>query len=387
MNNFYRPLGSLLAFALITTLHAETERLGQISVTATKTARALSEIPATVNVISEADINQSVATSADELLREVAGVDVKHPLGAMATGTSNKVIMRGFGGGTEGRMLLLVDGVPMNDSYFSGIEWNQVATDDIKQIEVLKGAGSALYGSNALGGVINIITKTPKVQKSHLDLSYGSMNTKIGFASTEGSLGSLGYYFSGRLLDSDGYQADIGSNIKTNTIKRGSERQNATAKLNYDIDDSSSFGLNYLFFHNQSTGVLDVDGGYNPYEQQMHTVSAKYAKYFENNSDLSITLYDKISDTSYDSLNSAKDARSYENSATINEMGGSLQYTAVLNDMHTLTSGIDFQLGDAKSEDNYVSGAYNTVGGNQDYQAIVYYQVVLDKELWAKKVV
>ncbi len=370
MNKKVFPILSCIAIPLLSSAYADSNNLGKISVTATKTARALSEVPASISIITESDINNSVATSADELLKEVSGVDFKHPLGFMATGTSNKITLRGFGGSTEGRTLLLVDGVPMNDSYFSGVEWNQIAVDDIKQIEVVKGAGSALYGSNALGGVINIITKKPKGFKSTVDLSYGSMNTKIGSASTSGTVGAFGYYLSGRWLKSDGYQADIGSNIKPNTIKRATERENATVKFNYNIDDSSSVGASYLYFHNQSSGVLEVVGGYNPYEQQMQTLQANYSKIFENSSELQITLYSKISETSYDSLESSKTAIKYQNSATINETGGTLQYTYIINDMHTLTSGIDFQFGYAKSEDDYVSGPFNTVEGNQDYQAL-----------------
>lgn len=369
MKKAHKIVLSLIVASALNSAYADSTDLGEISVTATKTQRAVSDVPASISIITEQDINASVATSADELLKNISGVDLKHPLGFMSTGTSNKITLRGFGGGTEGRTLLLIDGVPMNDSYFNGVEWNQISVDDIKRIEVVKGAGSALYGSNALGGVINIITKKPQEQKTNLDLSYGSMNTKKGAASTTGKVGNFGYYLSGQLLDSDGYQADIGTNIKSNTTKRGVERQNATVKVNYDIDDSSSIGATYLYFHNKTTGVLDITGGYNPYDQKINTYQAKYTKTFENDSDLSLTLFKKINESSYDSLNSAKTSINYADSAKIDEFGGTLQYTYPLNEMNTITAGTDFQLGHAKSQDNYTNNNIVTVEGDQDYQA------------------
>ncbi len=131
------------------------------------------------------DIQNSVANSADELLKGVSGIDLKHSMGILSSGTSNKVVMRGFGGTTEGRVLLLIDGVPMNDLYGSDLEWNKIPVSNIQRIEVVKGATSALYGSGAMGGVINIITKNPTNEvKTNIALSYGSMDTKIASLSS-----------------------------------------------------------------------------------------------------------------------------------------------------------------------------------------------------------
>ena len=361
---------SLIVLSTLNNVYAESTNVGEISVTATKTQRFVSEVPASINIITEQDINSSVATSADELLKNIAGVDFKHSVGFMSTGTTNKITLRGFGGGTEGRTLLLVDGIPMNDSYFSGVEWNQIAVDDIKRIEVVKGAGSALYGSNALGGVINIITKKPKKQKTDISFGYGSLNTKIGSATMSDKIGNFGYYISGQLLNSEGYMADYGTNLKSNSEKRGADRQNATVKVNYDIDDTSSLGATYLYFHNKTLGVFNIVEGYNPYDQKMNTYQARYTKTFENDSDLSVTLFKKLSETSYDSLNSAKTSISYADTGNIDEFGGTLQYTYPLNAMNTITAGIDFQFSYAKSKDDYSTGKIVTVEGNQDYQAV-----------------
>jgi len=68
--------------------------------------------------------------------------------------------VRGFKG--DQYTLVLIDGQPLNDAYTGGVEWGMLPVEDIERIEVIRGAGSALYGGNAMGGVINIITKIPE---------------------------------------------------------------------------------------------------------------------------------------------------------------------------------------------------------------------------------
>lgn len=256
---------SLVAIAVCGMANAdEVVDLGEMSVTATKTERKVSDVPASIDIITQADIKKAVAQTTDELLKEVSGLDLKHSMGAVTSGTSNKVVMRGLGGTTEGRVLLLIDGVPMNDLYGGDIEWNRIPVSSIKRIEVVKGASSALYGSGAMGGVINIITKTPTDKaQSDIALSYGSMNTKIASLSTMGKSGKFGYLFSGDRTTSDGYNAETIANTKSYTRDRGTERNNLNGKLTYDIDNTASMFISGSYYDNQTTGALPI-ADYNP---------------------------------------------------------------------------------------------------------------------------
>lgn len=375
-----KKLSTVLLLALYTTsIYADsTAELGTLTIeTATRSERKVSDVSSSVEVITQKDIQESVAKSADELVREVSGIDLKHTQGIMSTGTTNQVFMRGFGGNTESRALLLIDGIPMNDSYTGGIEWNQVPIDAIQRIEIVKGAGSALYGANAMGGVINIITKNPEKQTTQAELSYGSMNTKIGSLSTSGKQGKFGYLLSGQMAKSDGYMADV--KPKDYSIKRATERENGNLKLSYDIDDTSSVSASYIYFHNQTVGVYNIEGGYNPYEQEMHNFQTKYTKYFENESDLSISIYKKISDTSYDSLLGSTIKK--VNSGDIDEIGGTIQYVYPIG-MHVLTSGIDLKLGYAKTQDDYITGEIVRTEGKQDYYALFIQDEIFYGDQW-----
>ena len=364
-------LSIVVTATIFNTLHADSVDLGEVSVTATKTERKVSDVPASINIITQKDIENSVALSANEILKNVAGINIRNSMGLMSVSTTNKIYMRGFGG-SDARSLLLVDGVPMNDPYTGAAEWNQIPMSSIKRIEVVKGSGSSLYGSNAMGGVINIITKKPKEQKTDFTLSYGSMNTKIGSISTTGKIDKFGYFLSGQMAKSDGYIADIVSNRKDNTIKRGVERENANLKFSYDIDNSSDITASYIYYHNQAVGVLDVPGGYNPYEQTMHTLQATYAKYFDNSSDMKITIYSKPADDSYDSLvyNATYQTEiKYKDKGKTDNYGGTLQYTYPIGD-HVLTAGIDYKNSYADKKDTYTSGGIILTKGSQDYYGI-----------------
>jgi iron complex outermembrane receptor protein len=364
-------LSLVAAATFLNVANADSIDLGDVSVTATKTERKVSDVPASINILTQKDIENSVALGVNEVLKNVAGLNIRNSLGLMSASTTNKLYMRGFGG-TDARSLILLDGVPLNDSLMGSVEWNQIPMSSIQRIEVVKGSGSSLYGSNAMGGVINIITKKPKEQKTDVSFSYGSMETKIGSISTTGKINKFGYFFSGEMAKSDGYITEIASKQKNNTIKKGVERENVNLKFSYDIDDSSDITASYLYYHNQSIGVLDVPSGYNPFEQTMHTLQASYAKYFDNSSDMKITIYSKPGDNSYDSLKYNATYQTelvYKDKGKTDDYGGTLQYTYSPGD-HVITVGIDYKNSYADKKDTYTSGDIILTKGSQDYYGI-----------------
>jgi iron complex outermembrane receptor protein len=133
-------------------------KLDEIVVSATKTEKSIEDAPGSVSVISSEDIEMRNIQTVDEALSEVRGVFTSRKKGLMDS-TSN-VRVRGFKG--DQYTLVLMDGQPLNDAYTGGVEWGMLPVENIERIEVIRGAGSALYGGNAMGGVINIITKTPE---------------------------------------------------------------------------------------------------------------------------------------------------------------------------------------------------------------------------------
>ena len=127
-------------------------------VSASLEPQAIQRAPATVYVLSQDDIRASGAETLWDALRSVPGVDV------MATRAHyGEVSVRGMNKPFSNRTLVLLDGKSVLNGYFDFVNWESipVSIDEIDRIEVVEGPASALYGANAINGVINIITKRP----------------------------------------------------------------------------------------------------------------------------------------------------------------------------------------------------------------------------------
>jgi iron complex outermembrane receptor protein len=126
--------------------------------TAAKFKQPLSDAPSPTMVITEKDIKLSGAANLQELFRSLPGVDLY-----IASASSTYVTIRGHDN-MPNNILTMINGFPVYEDFFGTTLWEilPITLDDIKQIEIIKGPGSALYGANAFAGVINIITKQPE---------------------------------------------------------------------------------------------------------------------------------------------------------------------------------------------------------------------------------
>lgn len=159
------------------------EDLMQVEVTTvSKKPQALADVAAAAYVISQDDIRRSGARSIPEALRLAPGVDV-----ARLSGNRWSVTMRGFNERFANKLLVLVDGRNAYTPVFSGMLWETLLfpLEDIERIEVIRGPGGSVWGTNAVNGVINIITKTA------WSTTGGGLTAGVG--SREGSFGSLRY--------------------------------------------------------------------------------------------------------------------------------------------------------------------------------------------------
>lgn len=147
--------------------------LQQIVVTATKTEKRVEDAPGSVTVIDQEELKSQDIQTVDDALDSLAGVFVKRTKGLMDSTPSLR--MRGFNG--DQYTLVLLDGQPLNDAYTGGVSWGSLPVENIDRIEVIRGAASALYGGNAMGGVVNIITKTPQKPEFEAGGGYGTHDT------------------------------------------------------------------------------------------------------------------------------------------------------------------------------------------------------------------
>jgi len=146
-------LATVLAFSQQDTLHGKS--LDPVIVTANKTEQKQSTTGKVITVISKEQIEKSTGKTVAQLLNEQAGITINGALNN--AGTVQTVFMRGAG---SGRTLILIDGIPTSDPSMINNEFdlNLFSLNDVERIEICKGAQSTLYGSDAIAGVINIIT-------------------------------------------------------------------------------------------------------------------------------------------------------------------------------------------------------------------------------------
>lgn len=204
----------------------ETER---INVTSTKTEITLQQTPSTISIASSEEISKKNILTFDNVLEEVQGVTVARTSGINVSSLSIRGSSDVAGGGIGNRVLLLLDGRPSLSGDSKGALWSLVPVSIIERTEVVKGAFSSLYGSSAIGGVVNVITKKPTYK------SYTGVNLKYGFY--EKLSDSL--RFSNDLLTFGG-----GDLIHSNTLGKFSYLFN----LNYLRNDGHSEQQKYDFY-------------------------------------------------------------------------------------------------------------------------------------------
>lgn len=189
--------------------------LGTVVITATRSEAPVESVTQSVAVVSEQAIEDRQVQTMADALRDVAGVDVAQP---GSPGTAASIFIRGA---NADQSLILIDGVEVNSPTLGGFNFGNIMTDGVGRIEVLRGAGGALYGSEAIGGVVNVISKKGE-GAPHFSLASagGSGGTISELATAAGESGMLAYSASLGYLTSGGFRRvnDDFSNL-TSTLR------------------------------------------------------------------------------------------------------------------------------------------------------------------------
>ena len=186
----------------------ENFRLKDMVITASRNIRNKHTIPSSTTVITSEDIARSTAQNVPDLIKFYAGIQV---VDITANGRKTNVDIRGFGETAFSNTLALIDGRRINGSDLSGVDWTTVPLERIERIEIVRGGSSVLYGDNAVGGVINIITKKGYLKKKNNLVvggntgSYSMHNPWFDYSGSQLD-GSLSYSINGSYFDTDGFR-------------------------------------------------------------------------------------------------------------------------------------------------------------------------------------
>jgi len=229
--------------------------LEEVVVTGTKTAISRNNVPFTISVVSNDQIESSSEINLIPLLGSVVPGMFVTERGisgfGVADGAAGKVSIRGIGSGDQSQLLIMIDGQPQVMGIFGHAFPDMYQTSNFEKVEVIRGPGSVLYGSNAMGGVINLITKKQQTDgfSARLSVQAGSFNTLRGTVSTGYKKGGLSVF--------GAYNHDQTDGARANSSFKG---DNVYSVVNLKLTDH--FNLywtgNYSTFHAVDPGSIYV---------------------------------------------------------------------------------------------------------------------------------
>jgi vitamin B12 transporter len=232
-------------------------QIDEMVVTATKVETPAKEVGSSITLITRQDIEAQQKTSVLDILRTVPSLDVIQNGGA---GKATSIFIRGA---KSEHTLVLIDGVEMNDPISTGRAFNfaNLTVDNIERIEVLRGPQSTLYGSDAMGGVINIITRTGKGKPNgSLSVEGGSFNSFKEAGSVNGGNKLVRYSFGFSRQDTDGISA---AKDKTGSFEKdGYGNTSFSGKLG--VTPIHNFDIDVIYSRSQAKTDLDNTGDDDP---------------------------------------------------------------------------------------------------------------------------
>lgn len=217
----------------------KTTKLSEVVLTATRTARQLSSLPLPVTLVPKRQIIKSGTIRLNEILNEQTGIitvaDESGFEGVQIQGIASDYI------------LILIDGVPLVGRSAGNFDLSRLTVGNIKQIEVVKGPSSSLYGSEALGGVINIITEKPKTETLEGNISYriGSFVQQDINLDIKQRLQKFRYAFFANRFSSEGY--DLNPNVDGQTVNPF-KNYTLNGRVFYDFNDDLSLFSSLRFY-------------------------------------------------------------------------------------------------------------------------------------------
>ena len=218
-----------------------------VIVTATRTAQTVDESLASVTVITEDDIQRSQANSIQELLNGLAGINFVNSGGA---GKTTSLFLRGT---NSDHIVVMIDGIKIGSATSGDVPFQNIPVSQIERIEVVRGPRSSLYGSEAIGGVIQIFTKKGKNKSgANFNIELGSYDTHQVSAGLSRSNNKTAYHMQLSSFSTAGFDAQD----TRNPDKDGYQNDSLNANISHKFSDQAEWSINFLHLE----GVNDYDG-------------------------------------------------------------------------------------------------------------------------------
>lgn len=361
-----RPVKGMVSSPVDFCLEEDLTNIGAVVVTGTRTPKLVTESPILTRLISPEDIRKADVTDISELLQaELPGIEFSYSMNQQVS-----LNMQGFGGTS---VLFLVDGERLAGETLDNVDYSRLNLDNVERIEIVKGAASSLYGSNAVGGVVNIITKrATEPWQVGLDTRWGAHGEQrhgasVGFnAGRFNSMTDFQYYRIDSVHLGEGdYTKMYGHynyNVREKLTFKVSDRMSLTARggyffrerdyqktvkdryrdfsgglrMNYDIDDANTLEASYSFDQYDKSDYYTVtDKDIRDYSNIQHSVRLLYNTVFNGKHTLTVggdALYDYIMTYQF----------ADNGSHTMYSVDAFAQFDWAITDQLTMVSGLRF---------------------------------------------
>ena len=262
----------------------KTIEMKEVMVSANKTEKPFVELTVPAKIISKKEIENSGHSRLDEIISEQVGI-----ITVPGFGGSEGIQLQGF---DPEYTLILIDGLPVIGRVAGILDLSRISLASVERIEIVKGASSSLYGSEALGGVVNIITTKGKDEdfKKKVYYQYGSYNNQDILADISYRKKRVAIFGNINRYSSDGY--DLIEGDGQNTVE---PFQNITGNLglSYDMNKLGNLNLIYKLFEEDREGTVFITspGIENKSETNENNISLKYQNQLSKSVDLNIDLY------------------------------------------------------------------------------------------------
>ncbi|MBL8505360.1 MAG: TonB-dependent receptor [Methylobacillus glycogenes] len=272
---------ALASIFSLPSLYAAELQVADTVVTASRTEQQLNDVIGDVSVISEEQILKAGQTSLVELLAMQAGIEVSHNGGV---GKSSNVYIRGA---NPVHTVVLLDGMRINSATSGTTSLENIPLNQIERVEILRGPASSLYGADAIGGVIQIFTKSANGKpRINATVGLGTYGTAMGSTGISGRVDNTSFSLQAGLSSTNGVSAIANKRLATyNPDDDGYDNRNLSFKLAQHFNERHEIGISgYL-----SEGTNYYDGGaltplnnprnrFNYYSRQRQTLVDVYSK-------------------------------------------------------------------------------------------------------------
>jgi outer membrane receptor protein involved in Fe transport len=332
-----------------------------------RTPTPSSESPTSESLLTSEDIAASPNLTLDDTLHQIPGFSLfRRASSRTANPTTQGVSLRGLGANGSSRALVLEDGIPMNDPFGGWVYWDRIPEQAVESVEVSQEGGSSLYGSDALGGVVEFLTRSPEDRGISLETSYGNQNTPDLSLWAGGTWHGWEGSFAGEALHTGGYilvpEADRGS-VDT---KAGSQHGTADARIGRRFANGSDiFARGWFLSESRENGTPDqvnntrLGEGALGADLQLGNLGAVTLRFYADAQTYDQTFSSVATDRSSETLTDVQAVPSQG-------VGGSAVWSRALGRRQTLVAGIDSHEEIGLSNERLVAAGKSTsAGGHQ----------------------